>query len=71
MKIKKDVLVMNKYKKGEFLFFQNKKKMEVLKTVVFFGVSAILYIAGIVCKPPNVSRKVKKKSKHKNDNFCN
>ena len=44
---------MNKYTKGEFLFFQNKKKMEVLKTVVFFGVSAILYIAGIVATGSN------------------
>lgn len=26
------------------------------------GLIALLYIAGIVCKPPNVSRKVKKKN---------
>ena len=44
---------MNKYKKEEFLFFQNKKKIEVLKTVVFFGMSAILYIAGIIATGSN------------------
>ncbi len=43
----------NKYKKGEYSYLQNKKRMETLKTIVFFGISAALYIAGYVAVGSN------------------
>ena len=43
----------NKYAKGDYLYLQNKKKMEILKTIVFFGISAALYIAGYIATGSN------------------
>lgn len=43
----------NKYTKGEYLYLQNKKKMEIIKTILFFGISAALYIAGYVTTGSN------------------
>lgn len=41
-------MMKNKYTKGDFLYFQQKTKMEILKTIVFFGISAALYLAGLI-----------------------
>lgn len=43
----------NKYTKGEYLYLQNKKRMETMKTVVFFGISALLYLAGYISTGSN------------------
>ena len=43
----------NNHTKGEYLYLQNKKKMETLKTILFFGISAALYIAGYVTTGSN------------------
>ena len=43
----------NKYTKGDYLYIQNKKKNEVLKTVLFFAVSAALYLAGYISTGSN------------------
>lgn len=43
----------NKYTKGDYLYLQNKKKVEIIKTIVFFGISAALYIAGYVTTGSN------------------
>lgn len=43
----------NKCTKGEFLYFQKKKNMEILKTILLFGISAALYVAGIVATGSN------------------
>lgn len=43
----------NKYNKGDYLYLKNKKKVEIIKTIVFFGVSAALYIAGYVTTGSN------------------
>ncbi len=43
----------NKYTKGDYLYLQNKKKMEIIKTICFFGISAILYLAGYVTTGSN------------------
>lgn len=43
----------NKYTKGEYLYLQNKKKMEIIKTASFFGISAALYLAGYVATGSN------------------
>ena len=43
----------NKYTKGEYLYLQNKKKTEILKTVLLFGISAALYIAGYIATGSN------------------
>lgn len=43
----------NKMKKGDYLYIQNKKKMEIIKTIVFFGISAILYLAGYITTGSN------------------
>ena len=43
----------NKYTKGDYLYLSNKKKMEIVKTILFFGVSAALYIAGYVTTGSN------------------
>lgn len=43
----------SKFTKGDYLYLQNKKKLEVIKTIVFFGVSAALYIAGYVATGSN------------------
>ena len=43
----------NKYTKGDYCFFQQKKKMEILKTILFFGISAALYVAGIIATGSN------------------
>ena len=42
-----------KYTKGDYLYLQNKKKKEIIKTVVFFGISAALYIAGYITTGSN------------------
>lgn len=42
-----------KYTKGDYLYLQNKKKMEIIKTVVFFGISAALYLAGYITTGSN------------------
>ena len=38
----------NKYTKGDFLYLQNKKKSEILKTILFFGISAAIFIMGYI-----------------------
>lgn len=43
----------NKYIKGDYLYLQSKKKMEIIKTIVFFAISAALYIAGYVTTGSN------------------
>ena len=43
----------HKHIKGDYLYLQNKKKIEILKTVVFFAISAALYIAGYVSTGSN------------------
>lgn len=43
----------NKCTKGEFLYFQKKKKLEIFKTIFMFGISAALYIAGIIATGNN------------------
>lgn len=43
----------SKHTKGEYLYLQNKKKMEILKTIVFFGISAVLYLAGYITTGSN------------------
>lgn len=42
-----------KYTKGDYLYLQNKKKMEIVKTIVFFGISASLYLAGYIATGSN------------------
>ena len=37
-----------KNKKGDYLYLQNKKKIEILKTICLFSISAALYIAGLI-----------------------
>lgn len=43
----------HKCTKGEYLFFQKKKNMEIMKTVLMFGVSAALYLAGYITTGSN------------------
>ena len=43
----------NKYTKGDYLYLQQKKKMEIGKTVLFFAVSAALYLAGYIATGSN------------------
>lgn len=43
----------NKYTKGDYLYLQNKKKAEIIKTIVFFGISAALYLAGYITTGSN------------------
>ena len=43
----------NKYTKGDYLYLQNKKRMETIKTIVFFGISAALYLAGYIATGSN------------------
>ena len=45
--------MMNKYEKNDYFYFQQRKKIEILKTVVLFGISAALYIAGMVATGSN------------------
>ena len=45
--------MMNKYEKNDYFYFQQKKKMEIIKTIVMFGISAALYIAGIITTGSN------------------
>ena len=47
------IRMKSKYTKGEYLYLQNKKKMEIIKTILFFGISASLYIAGYVATGSN------------------
>ena len=51
----------NKYTKGDYLYLQNKKKIEIIKTIVFFGISAALYLAGYITtgRHPNTATIVK------------
>lgn len=42
-----------KYTKGDYLYLQNKKKIEIIKTIVFFGISAALYLAGYITTGSN------------------
>ena len=54
IKVKRGITNMkNKCTKGEFLYFQKKKKMEILKTVFLFGISAALYLAGYITTGSN------------------
>lgn len=43
----------NKYVKGDYLYLENKKKMEIIKTIVFFAISAALYLAGYITTGSN------------------
>ena len=43
----------NKYTKGEYLYIKNRQKAEIIKTILFFAVSAALYIAGYVTTGSN------------------
>ena len=43
----------NKYTKGDYLYLQNKKKVEIIKTIVFFSISAALYLAGYITTGSN------------------
>lgn len=43
----------NKFTKGDYLYLQNKKKVEIIKTIVFFGISASLYLAGYIATGSN------------------
>lgn len=43
----------NKYTKGEYLYLQHKKKTEIIKTIVFFAISAMLYLAGYISTGSN------------------
>lgn len=43
----------NKYSKGDYLYLQNRKRMETIKTIVFFGISAALYLAGYITTGSN------------------
>lgn len=36
----------NKHTKGEFLYLSSRKKTETLKTILFFGISAAIFIMG-------------------------
>lgn len=36
----------NKHTKGEFLYLQDRKKAETMKTILFFGISAAIFIMG-------------------------
>lgn len=42
-----------KYNKGDYPYLQYKKRMETIKTIVFFGISAALYISGYVTTGSN------------------
>lgn len=44
---------MKKHTKGDYLYMQSKKKTEILKTVLFFGISAALYLAGYLTTGSN------------------
>lgn len=43
----------NKYSKGDYLYLQNRKRMETIKTIIFFGISAALYLAGYITTGSN------------------
>lgn len=43
----------NKYTKGDHQYLHYKKRMETIKTIVFFGMSAALYISGYVTTGSN------------------
>ena len=43
----------SKYTKGDYLYLQNRKKMETIKTILFFGISAALYLAGYITTGSN------------------
>lgn len=43
----------NKYIKGNYLYIKNKKRMEIIKTVLFFGISAALYLTGYIATGSN------------------
>ena len=43
----------NKYTKGDYGYLQHKKKIETIKTIVFFGISALLYLAGYISTGSN------------------
>lgn len=43
----------NKHSKGDYLYLQKRKQMEILKTVVSFGISAALYLAGYLTTGSN------------------
>ena len=36
----------NKYTKGDYLYLQNKKQAETIKTLIYFGISAAIFIMG-------------------------
>lgn len=44
---------MKKHTKGNYLYMRDKKKMEIIKTVLFFGISAALYLAGYITTGSN------------------
>lgn len=35
-----------KYHKGDFLYLKEKKKQELVKTILFFGISALIFLVG-------------------------
>lgn len=37
-----------KYKKGEFSYLGHKKKLELIKTLLMFGISALVFILGLI-----------------------
>ena len=43
----------SKYTKGDYFYLQHKKKTETFKTIVFFGISALLYLAGYISTGSN------------------
>ncbi len=43
----------NKYVKGDYLYLQNRKKREILKTILFFGISIALYLMGYISTGSN------------------
>ena len=44
---------MKKYIKGQYLYLENRKKIEIFKTILFFGISAALYLAGYITTGSN------------------
>lgn len=38
----------SKYTKGDFLYLQKRKKAEIMKTILFFGISAAIFIMGYI-----------------------
>lgn len=43
----------NQYTKGEFLYLEKKKKSEIIKTLIMFGISIALYLSGYITTGSN------------------